>query len=203
MLAMGRPRERVTHEDGVRLDLSWLARQRGRPVGRVIFGSFRLGERLWERRPRRCLDENDDRPTAGVFILDLDEDRGRGSLMVSLGALTQKIELVALPRSFGGRQWFFRCPVLRRRASVLWMPPGASRFASRQAWGRQVAYRSQFRTRPFRALPRAQDIRYRLGGEDFMALDGFPPPKPKGMHLRTYEAQLERLEAYEKESGFA
>ena len=47
-----------------------------------------------------------------------------GLLRIQLGgALNQWINLIALPRHFGGRQWFFECPMTGRRASVLWMPP--------------------------------------------------------------------------------
>jgi hypothetical protein len=113
-------------------------------------------------------------------------------------ALDQSIDLVAAPRHFGGAQWYFVCPVLGVRASVLWMPPGASCFASRQAWGGKVAYGSQFKTPPYRAMSRATGIRYRLGDEQYTSLFFNPPPaKPKGMHWRTFGAQLERLEAYE------
>jgi len=81
-----------------------------------------------------------------------------------------------------------------RDASVLWLPLGGKRFLSRQAGGRQVVYGSQFENWHDRALSRAQDIRYRLGGSDYIALDGSVPPKPKGMHWRTYERRLERCE---------
>jgi hypothetical protein len=126
-----------------------------------------------------------------------------GSMQVLVGAIEQSIELVAVPRHFGGAQWYFVCPVLGRRAFVLWMPPGGNRFASRQAWGRKVAYRSQFETPPHRALSRARDLRRRLGGEDFVwVFRGFPPPRPRGMHGRTYFEHLKRLEAYEKKCDF-
>ena len=87
--------------------------------------------------------------------------------------------------------------LIRRRVSVLWLPPGARRFASRQAWGRQVAYGSQFETPHDRALSAAQDIRYELGGKIFVSLDEITPPKPKGMHRRTFEAKIKRLNRYE------
>lgn len=48
-----------------------------------------------------------------------------------------------------------------------------------------------------RAQRRAQDIRFQLGGEDFISIDGLQPPRPKGMHQRTYGAQIEQMEAYE------
>ncbi len=91
-----------------------------------------------------------------------------------------------------------------RRASVLWMPPGASCFASRQAWGREVAYASQFITAPFRALSRAHDIRHRLGDQEYTSVFDFPPPsRPRWMHRYTYEALLERLAFYERKCDFA
>ena len=62
-----------------------------------------------------------------------------GWLRIQIGNFDQWIELVAQPRRFGGRQWYFRCPDTHRRCSVVWRPPGASRFCSRQAWRRQVA----------------------------------------------------------------
>jgi hypothetical protein len=67
------------------------------------------------------------------------------------GDLNQFIRLAAQPRRFGGHQWYFVCPVTGRLASILWRPPGAERFCSRQVWGRQVAYASQFLDRDSRA----------------------------------------------------
>jgi len=46
-------------------------------------------------------------------------------------------------------------------------------------------------------LSAAQDVRYKLGGKNYVSLDGIPPPKPKGMHRRTYERFMSRCEAYE------
>ena len=117
-----------------------------------------------------------------------------------VGAVEQSIDLVAAPRHFGGLQWHFVCPMTGRRASVLWMPPGASCFASRQEWGREVAYASQFITAPFRVLSRAHDIRQRLGDQEYSSVFDFPPPsKPRWMHRDTYEALLDRLAFYERE----
>src|SRR6266436_7800698 len=70
--------------------------------------------------------------------------QSEGSLRIQLGRLDQRIILIAHPRHFGGTQWYFMCPVRNRPASVLWKPPGATRFCSRQTWGRQVAHQSQF-----------------------------------------------------------
>ena len=39
------------------------------------------------------------------------EGEDRGYLRIVMGELDQRLELVAQPRHFGGRQWYFRCPV--------------------------------------------------------------------------------------------
>jgi hypothetical protein len=80
---------------------------------------------------------------------------------------------------------------------VLWLIPGADRFLSRQAWGRRVTYGSQLETLRDRAQSQAEKIRRRLGGKQYLSYAVSDPPKPKGMHWRTYEAHLERCEAYE------
>jgi hypothetical protein len=160
---MSRPRQRIPLEDGLRLDLTTFARRGLLRAGPFVTGSIRLRTPRWERRPSRGHVAGDE-PVAGFFVFVLDEDAGRGSLSLRLGALEQTIELVTRKRDFGGRQWCFLCPVTERRACTLWLPSGASRFASRLAWGRRVAYRSQFMTADRRATARAQAIRRRLGG---------------------------------------
>ena len=70
-------------------------------------------------------------------------DPWRGWFEIELAGARQHITLAAQSRNFGGQQWYFVCPATGRLASVLWRPPGATRFYSRQTWGRQVAYLSQ------------------------------------------------------------
>jgi len=60
------------------------------------------------------------------------------------------------------------------------MPPGARQFASRQAWGRQVAYQSQFQTWYDRALTAGQNLRCKLGGPDWAGYDEFDPQSRNG-----------------------
>jgi hypothetical protein len=60
--------------------------------------------------------------------------QNEGWFRIQLGDLDQWIILVARPRHFGGRQWYFMCPVRNRPVSVLWKPNGATRFCSRQPW---------------------------------------------------------------------
>jgi len=85
-----------------------------------------------------------------------------------------------------------------RRASVLWMPPGARNFACRQEWGRQVAYASQFECRDNRAHRGQAKIRNRLcsiGGFDHEEW-GFPP-KPKRMRKKTYRRAEAKYSRYD------
>jgi hypothetical protein len=121
--------------------------------------------------------------TEGLFCIRIDD-------------LEQRIALVTLPRHFGGRSWFFVCPVINCRASVLWLPRGAQHFASRHAWPGKVAYHSQFMTAADRAYLGMERIKRRLIGElDPEAWD--LPPKPKWMRWKTYDRLVERFERYE------
>jgi hypothetical protein len=80
---------------------------------------------------------------------------------------------------FGGERAWFRCPAsgCGRRVAVLW---GSDVYACRYC--HNLAYESQNETVHSRALGKAQDIRRKLGGDPC----GDFPPKPKGMHWRTY-----------------
>ena len=177
---MSRPRERVRLEAGPKLDLNGLLRRE-----RLKTGETGRGPISWSSYGEVVL--------AGSFEICLPLDAG-GWFALKAGSLDQRIELNRVPRHFGGAQWYFACPVTGKRVSVLWLPPGARRFQSRQSWGRQVAYGSQFEAWHDRALSRAQDIRYQLAGKDYLSvIDGVPPPKPKGMHRLTYEAKIKRL----------
>ena len=149
---MSRPRKRVRLEAGPKLDLNEILRRSRLKPGQLGRGTCSLsncGEVFAQGSIEICLPLE----SAGWFAL-------------KAGSLDQRIALERAPRRFGGVQWYFLCPVTGRRVSVLWMPPGARSFASRQAWGRQVAYGSQFEAQHDRALSAAQDIRYELAGKE-------------------------------------
>jgi hypothetical protein len=99
-----------------------------------------------------------------------------------------------------GRQGFrVICPAMNRPVSVLWKPPGATSFSSRQTWGRQVAYHSQFLAPTDRIWNAKAKINRRLcesGGYDPDDWDF--PPKPKWMRSRTYERYEERFDSQEE-----
>jgi hypothetical protein len=74
--------------------------------------------------------------------------------------------------------------------------PGAQRFRSRQAWGRQVAYASQFSDPDNRAHLGKARIKARLIAD--LDPDQWDlPPKPKWMRWSTYNRYVERFDNYE------
>jgi hypothetical protein len=182
---MPRPRERVCLEDGLKLDLNRLRRQ----------GLVRPGSRTGPAAIHWS-----DRSTGEIFAIGTMsasmEDTSLGWFRINLGRLDQFIVLIAKPRHFGGRQWYFSCPVTKDRVSVLWKPPGATRFCSRQSWGSQVAYASQFETRNDRAWRGQAKIKARLIA-DLDPDEWDLPPKPKWMRWRTYKRYEEKFDCYE------
>jgi hypothetical protein len=183
---MPRPRQRVTLESGLKLDLNSLARgglvQPGAATGPFII--------RWTNTYA------DEEVATGIITVDMTTDEGW--LRIRIGTLDQRIRLTSLPRHFGGLQWFFRCPDLNRRCTVLWMPAGARAFACRQRWGRQIAYASQFLDRDNRAHRGQAKIRSRLCSIGSFDPDKYAfPPKPKWMRWGTYNRALEKFDQYE------
>jgi hypothetical protein len=178
-----RHRLRACLQDGLKLDLNLLIRQ-----GTVRPG-FSTGPGLlqWTRS---------EEVTASAVITANLCDPETAWLSVQASRLNQRIILVSRPRHFGGRQWYFVCPIENKRASVLWLPPGAKEFCSRQAWDGKVAYRSQFQSVYNRGHAGKAKIKARLIG-DLDPDDWELPPKPKWMRWRTYKRLEERFEAYD------
>jgi hypothetical protein len=183
---MSRSRQRVCLQDGLKLDLNRLAR---RGFVRRVAKSGPIGIRwtstYW-----------DEEIASAVITADMSGTH-EGWFRIQLGNLDQWIGLIARPRHFGGRQWYFMCPAMNRPVSVLWKPPGTSQFSSRQKWGRRVvAYRSQFLDPDNRAHAGQARIKSRLIGDrdpDEWDL----PPKPKWMRWRTYNRYVQRYDRYE------
>ncbi len=89
---------------------------------------------------------------------------------------------------------------------MLYRPAGAALFASRHAWGRRVAYASQFLSPTDRAWRTKAKVKARLiGDEDQDTWD--LPPKPKGMRWSTYERWKAKYDGAEdvlgQQVGFA
>jgi hypothetical protein len=131
---MPRERLRVCLQDGLKLDLNRLIRR----------GFVRPGECTGPIAIQWLNSDTGEVRASGSITADL-RDHREGWFHFMAGSLDQRLALAARPRHFGGRQWYFICPVTNQRSSVLWMPLGARQFCSRHAWGRRrVAYRSQF-----------------------------------------------------------
>jgi hypothetical protein len=183
---MPRPRNRVCLQDGLKLDLNQLARH-----GFIKFGAD-IGARgiLWTN-PRQG------QVARGVISADMTKSTNAW-FRIAIGGFVQQIALVSRPRHLGGRQWFFLCPATGGLATVLWMPPGASKFCSRQAWGRRVAYASQFLDRDSRAHHGQSKINSRLCSiGQFDPNEWSFPPKPKGMRWKTYNRLEQEFDRYE------
>jgi hypothetical protein len=181
---MPRPRERVCLRDGLKLDLNRLARKGFIKHGTNIGGrGITWTHSYWGEI------------ATGTIRADMSGTDG-GWFRIQLGSFDQWITLVSRPRHFGGRQWYFMCPIMNRPASVLWKPSGATRFCSRQSWGRQVAYQSQFNDPTNRAHAGKALIKSRLIAEldpdewDF-------PPKPKWTRWATYNRYADEHDRYE------
>ena len=184
---MPRPRERVCLQDGLKLDLNRLARKGFIKHGANIGGrGITWTHSYWGEIATGTISADMSGPHEGWF-------------RIQLGSLDQRIILVPRARHFGGRQWYFMCPVRNRPVSVLWKPSGATRFCSRQTWGRQVAYQSQFNDVTNRAHAGQARIKARLcsiGGLDPEDWDF--PPKPKGMRWQTYNRYERQYDRYDE-----
>ena len=176
---MARPRKRVRLQDGLWLDLNKILREGlgspgsiPWPVG-IAWTSNRSGE------------------IAKGSITVAKEAEDQGYLRIAMRDLDQRLELIAQPRHFGGQQWYFKCPVTQRKCSVVWLPPGASCFCGRQAWGKQVAYSTQFEFKFDRAITARQKVKGRLIA-NLNPREWDLPPKPKWMRWHTYERLAEQ-----------
>jgi hypothetical protein len=185
---MPRPRHRACLQDGLKLDLNHLARKG------LINPGANSGARgiSWSNSHQGEI-------ARGVITADM-TDSDHAWLRLAMGRYVQQITLVSRPRHLGGRQWFFVCPITGGLATVLWRPPGASKFCSRQAWGGQVAYASQFLDRDSRAHYGQSRINSQLCSiGQFKPQDWKFPPKPKGMRWKTYNRYEEKFDHYEKD----
>jgi hypothetical protein len=181
---MARLRQRVCLQDGLKLDLNRLARK----------GFVRHGANIGVRGITWTHSYWGDVAT-GMISADM-SGNNEGWFRIQLGSLDQWITLVSRPRHFGGRQWYFICPVRHRLVSVLWKPNGATRFCSRQTWGRQVAYQSQFNEATSRAHSGKARIKSRLIA-DLDPDEWDLPPKPKWMRWATYNRHVDHFDRYE------
>ena len=103
-----------------------------------------------------------------------------------------RILLTTGSQPFGGRRWWFVCPRTGQLAARLHLPSGAYTFACRKAY--RLAYRSQREAPHDHALSRAFTLRRKLGDDGGI---GDYVTKPKGMHWRTFERAMKRIDRAE------
>ena len=74
------------------------------------------------------------------------------------------VGLTSTAAGFGGRRWWFSCPVSKRRCAVLYLPRGARRFGSAKGYG--LAYSVTRMEEQDRLWHRMAKIARRLGDRD-------------------------------------
>jgi hypothetical protein len=186
----GRSGGRPTVDSGLTLDLYRLIQQGLLKPGGVVRG----GSIVWTRSG------TGERVGSIGYEADMGLDRGHIRLHYTTTPyfgekrdLDYSIILATTPQPFGGRRWWFQCPRTGRLVSKLHLPSGAYTFASRRAY--RLGYRSQREAPHDRSLSRAFALRGKIGGKGGI---GDYIPKPKGMHSRTFERAMERINGAEE-----
>jgi hypothetical protein len=102
----------------------------------LVSGSYNRGSLTWRSAGGEVSAEFE-------YASELRQD-GTGSLCIRyLGAgqpFCHWVPLRSTVPHFGGRRWWFVCPLKGIRVAKLYLPPGATSFASRQAY--DLTYRS-------------------------------------------------------------
>ena len=168
------------------LDVRYLARH-----GYLAAGPGReaVGTVAWSRRGQPCgnivVRHRGDDPDALLLAY-----RTRRHAGEAWQPVRERVVLERTPCHYGGERVWFRCPGCGGRRAVLHSAGG--RFRCRAC--HDLAYGSTREDRAGRMLRRAGALQRRLGNpvpESVWEL----PPKPKGMHWRTYERLLAELGA--------
>lgn len=102
-----------------------------------------------------------------------------------------KIRLTMTTPHYGGKRFWFLCPLTGKKSSVLHSPPGSKWFASRHAYN--LKYSSQSEGPHDRVISRKFRLQRKLGGEQYYI-------KPKGMHQKTYDRLLRQYWKAEQEA---
>ena len=110
--------------------------------------------------------------------------RSRGEEWRDIADFIPVVETVS---NFGGRRQWFQCLSCHSRCRILY---GGAQFRCRRC--QNLKYDTQYEPPFARAATSALKIRELLGGKG--GLDDLFPPKPKGMHRKTYEQLMNREE---------
>jgi hypothetical protein len=180
----GRYSNGPTVESGLALDISSLLRQRTILPGDRVSGTLRWrSDQTGEQTASIGYEASLMNPkSAWVRLRYAASDRPQD----------YRIRLTTSPCHYGGYRWWWVCPLSGRRAAKLYLPPGATVFAARQVYG--LGYLSQRLIALERSHERQGRLYQRLGVE-YRVFEQAPPPRPKGMHRRTFTHLIEELHA--------
>jgi hypothetical protein len=168
----------ATTEDYLAIDLAWLRRRGARSPGYS-------GRITWSRRGQETGSINYRIEHAGLRLIYRTRSYGGEWQDVN-----EVIPFLITATRFSGQRHWFKCLSCGRRCRIIY---GGSYFRCRRCY--RLKYASQYEPPFGRAASRAHKIRERLGYSG--SVDDPFPPKPKGMHWKTYErleAEDERLQ---------
>jgi hypothetical protein len=172
----GRYRTRVRVADGLIMDLGRLLRQQS-----IEAGGYCAGSLTWTSKATKEV-----RASIGFEsnLTHPDESYVRLHYRVGDKPMDYQVWLRRTPCRCGGFRWWWICPSTGHAAAKLYLPPGATTFASRRAYC--IGYRSWGGGPMDRSHDRQRRIYSKLG-EEYRYYEQGPPKRPKGMHQRTYD----------------
>jgi hypothetical protein len=164
-------------------------------TGCITPGRFHSGTLHWSRTYHRG-GKPEEIASAG-YTAQLGDDSGTLTLHYTCTgrdgerkAVTCTLQMVTLPRHYGGRRWYFICPYSGRRALKLYKWSGIDWYCHRNAINPRPTYASQRESGGNRIMAQRWAIRAKLG-DDFSDLFG-EPCKPKWMRWRTFNRYAAR-----------
>ncbi len=114
--------------------------------------------------------------------------------------LDYAVYLSTINTNFNGKRWVFKCPNRNCEKTVTKLYLKQGYFLCRHC--QDLTYTSRQERYHFRMLSQAQKINMNLGGDGCEVGDNIPP-KPKGMHKRTFTKKVARMQTCYDKAIFA
>ena len=179
-----------TIEDYCSLDINYLVKQ-----GYLKSDIFNMGGSLkwWST----WMDEKQARSSISFNIRTLPDEAPYFQAIYSNTDTKEKFDykifLTTTWPNYGGKRWWFICPINRCRKRVRKLYLTATYFACRKCLN--LAYNSQSEPIHSRMLSKARKIHVKLGGSGCIDDEVC---KPKGMHQKTFNRLIEKMEYYDQ-----
>lgn len=124
------------------------------------------------------------------------------------GEFHERIHLLPRVQPFGGHRIFAKCPFSGRACRCLYLLNGATRFQSRHGYSVRPQHGTQGLATHERLLEQRNTVGdkllRKLPSAARLAVDGSDvPPRPKGMHVKTYERLAARWRLYDQKANAA